>query len=259
MSAPAGKSVNDGINKDEFPAAMSSTGKWLAVLNRAGRHCKIMKIDWSDAYKHVHVCERDLPLQWFSWLGKDFYELSLIFGTSSSVGIFDRLAKIVLHIALVLAKFPAGAVCQHLDDVCAAAAAGDDGLEKFESAYRHVAEMLGVRLAPTSDPDKAFLPCTAGTVLGIHYDTDNWTWSIPHEKLVRMLAQLRAVHDADTARQDEIWSLCGRILHYAPLIPAGKFNINHVLAANCVSADRSHMVPISPAPAATATFLDCLP
>jgi hypothetical protein len=140
MSAPAGLSVNDGINKDDFPAAMSSTAKWLNVLNLAGKNCQIMKIDWSDAYKHVHVCGDDLKLQWFSWLGKDFFELALIFGTSSSVGIFDRLAKIVLHIAVVKAKFPAAMVCQHLDDVCAAAAAGDDGLQRLEVAYRQIAE-----------------------------------------------------------------------------------------------------------------------
>jgi hypothetical protein len=100
MSSPKGDSVNDGIDIEQFPATMSSTAKWLAVLSKAGRHCNIMKVDWSDAYKHVHVRPADLPLQWFSWLGMDFFELGLIFGTSSSVGIFDRLAKVVLHIVL---------------------------------------------------------------------------------------------------------------------------------------------------------------
>jgi hypothetical protein len=55
MSAPAGCSVNEGIDKDRFPATMSSTAKWLAVLNNCGRNCHIMKVDWSDAYKHIHV------------------------------------------------------------------------------------------------------------------------------------------------------------------------------------------------------------
>jgi hypothetical protein len=242
MSAPAGQSVNDGIDKDLFPTKMSSTGKWLEVLNSVGRRCQIMKVDWSDAYKHVHVRPADLPLQWFSWLGKDFYELGLIFGTSSSAGIFDRLAKIVLHIALHRAKFPARLVCQHLDDVCAAAAQGSMALHAFAEAYRSVAEQLGVRLAPTTDPDKAFLPCTAGTVLGVFYDTAAWTWQIPAEKLARLINQIRAVLGVDAVRQDEIWSLCGRILHYAPLIPGGRFNINYILAANCESPDRAHLV-----------------
>jgi hypothetical protein len=38
-------------------------------------------------------------------------------------------------------------------------------------AYRAVAAEIGVQLASTADPDKAFAPCTAGAVLGVHYDT----------------------------------------------------------------------------------------
>jgi hypothetical protein len=60
MSAPAGQSVNDGINSDLFPAVMSSTGKWLAVLSSAGRECDIMKMDWADAYKHIPVRKEDV-------------------------------------------------------------------------------------------------------------------------------------------------------------------------------------------------------
>ncbi len=37
LSAPKGNSVNDGINKDDFPAKMSSTAAWLEVLDRAGK------------------------------------------------------------------------------------------------------------------------------------------------------------------------------------------------------------------------------
>jgi hypothetical protein len=50
----------------------------LQVLDSVGRHCTILKIDWTDAYKHVPVREADLNLQWFSWLGKYFAELCLI-------------------------------------------------------------------------------------------------------------------------------------------------------------------------------------
>ena len=36
LSAPKGMSVNDGIDGEEFPAVMSSTGAWLKVLNKIG-------------------------------------------------------------------------------------------------------------------------------------------------------------------------------------------------------------------------------
>jgi hypothetical protein len=124
MSAPAGESVNDGVDPDRFPVVMSSTAKWLAVLNKAGRDCRIMKMDWADAYKHIPVRGEDVKLQYFTWLGKAFAELCLVFGTSSSVGIYDRAAKVVLDIAVKISGFPKEMVYQHLDYVCAAVAAG---------------------------------------------------------------------------------------------------------------------------------------
>ena len=143
MSAPAGKSVNDGIDSGEFPAVMSSTAKWLAVLNKAGRGCLMTKVDWADAYKHVRVRAADTALQWFSWMGMFFVELCLVFGTASSPGIYDRLAKVVLGLALALSKFPRDMVCQYLDDVCAAAPAGSTALGRFREAYQQVAAQVG--------------------------------------------------------------------------------------------------------------------
>ncbi len=226
MSAPAGLSVNDGIDNQNYPAEMSSTQKWLAVLEKAGRGCYIMKLDWSNAYKHVPVRVSDLVLQWFTWLGKAFQELCLIFGTSSSVGLYDQVAKLVLDIVLAICKFPWDMVCQHLDDVCAAAPAGSGTLTEFEETYRKVADQIGVSLAPTTDPDKAFSACKQVTVLGVYYDTEKWTWQIPHDKLVRLVMTLKETIEADSVCQREIWSLCGKIIHYAPLIPEGRFNPN---------------------------------
>jgi hypothetical protein len=143
MSAPASQSVNDGIDPDKFPAVMSSTAKWLAVLNTTGRECDIMKMDWADAYKHIPVRMKDVKLQYFTWLGMGFAELCLVFGTSSSVGIYDRAAKLVLDLALKVSGFPREWVCQHLDDVCAAAPAGGNLLAGFHKTYRAVAAQVG--------------------------------------------------------------------------------------------------------------------
>jgi hypothetical protein len=245
LSAPEGRSVNDGIDSEKLPAKMSSTGKWLKVLYKAGKGCLMMKLDWADAYKHIHVREEDVRLQWFSWAGKYFAELCLVFGAASSPGIYDRAAKTVLDVALRLAQFPAEMVCQHLDDVCAAIAAGSQKLGELERVYREVAADIRVRLAPLDDPDKAFSPCTRGVVLGVEYDTGAWTWAIPAEKVARLVAQIRNVLEADTVRQEELWSLTGRIIHYAPLIPAGKYNIRHIIKANSVAADKNFQVPIT--------------
>jgi len=245
LSAPRGFSVNDGIVADEFPTSMSSTAKWISVLDRAGRGCTMAKVDWAAAYKHIAVRTEDLPLQFFHWLGKDFVELMLVFGGASSAGLYDRLAKTVLDFVIRYSKFPPEMVIQYLDDVCAAAPKGCDSLAKFVDAYRKIAADVGVQLAPTTDPEKAFDGATSGVVLGVHYDTVKWIWAIPTEKLARVLSQLRTALSEDSLAQHEVWSLVGRILHYAPLIPDGRFNIVELIKAGSMSTDRNATVEMT--------------
>ena len=246
LSAPLGSSVNEGINSDDFPTTMSSTTEWLRVLHRAGRFAKICKIDWANAYKHVNVSLLDTNLQWFSWAGMAFKELCLIFGCASSAGLFDRLAKAVLHIVLVKADFPKNMVVQHLDDCCAAAPHHSDALSVFDATFYQVTSLLGVQLAPRDDPDKSFAPNTHGLVLGIRYDTCSWTWSLSADKLARLLNDLLICLQSDSVRQHQIWSLVGKLIHIRPLIPTGKFNFHHLLAANKFSNHRDTILTLSP-------------
>jgi len=246
FSAPKGNCVNDGISNEDFPTTMSSTKKWLEVLDKAGRGALMAKLDWASAYKHIAVRPEDIELQFFNWLGMDFVELCLVFGCRSSAGLYDRLAKVVLAIVLLYCKFPADMVCQYLDDVCAAAAAGSNDLHRFQEAYRSIAQHLGVLLAPTTDPDKAFEPTTKGVVLGVYYDTIDWTWQIPQDKLARLLDQIKSALSADRLQLHDIWSLVGRILHYAPLVPGGKFNISELISLHGSSSNRADWADLTP-------------
>ena len=54
-------------------------------------------------------------------------------GLGFSVAICDRTAKVVLHIVVIRSQFPRELVSQHLDDVCAAAPAGDDKIYAFDN------------------------------------------------------------------------------------------------------------------------------
>ena len=245
LSSPEGRSVNDGISSADFPAIMSSTSKWLKVINRAGRSCKIMKCDWSDAYKHLSVHPDDLDLQWFSWLGQYFCELCLVFGGASSAGLFDRLAKLVLLIVIERAGINPALVIQHLDDICAAAPRGSYILERFDAEFYTVAQMLGVKLAPRDDPQKSFGPSTKGIVLGVVYDTVQWTWAMPQDKFVRLLHDLKLLMDSDHLTQRKLWSIVGKIIHVKALVPSGRYNLFHLIVANNVSDDPKCSVPVS--------------
>ena len=247
LSSPKDESVNDGIDKNDFPTSMDTLHKWLKALKAAGRECKICKVDWSDAYKHVAVALEDTDLQWFEWLDQCFKELCLIFGGKSSAGIYDRLAKIVLVVVIFRSGIRKEAVIQFLDDCCAAAPKGSSILEVFDRVFAEVAVELGIKLAPRDDPDKSFGPRTHGTVLGIYYDTVSWTWALPEEKLLRLLHLLRELLSVDVATQGQIMTMAGKILNIAPLVPSGKFNLDCIIKANAVSQDKKLEVLVPPA------------
>ena len=97
------------------------------------------------------------------------------FGGVSSAGIFDRIAKIVLWIAIEVSSIRHDNVIQHLDDVVACTA-NSNMAAKFDKAYQEVCNELGVELAPRDDVEKSFAPSTKGVVLGIYYDSVNWVW-----------------------------------------------------------------------------------
>jgi hypothetical protein len=97
-----------------------------------------------------------------------------------------------------------------------------------------------------TNKEKAFELCKEGTVLGIKYNTRDWTWEIPQDKLIRFVNQIAAAMAVEEVRQADFWSLAGRIMHYAPLIPCGRFNLDHVIRANGLSKDKEFMVPMVP-------------
>ena len=245
LSAPTGNSVNDGIDATQFPTSMSSTVDWIRILNKAGRGCLMNKLDWADAYKHVGVSPDDTDLQWFYWLGRYFKELSLVFGGASSAGIFNPVNKIVIHIVTKMSGFSGENVIQHLDDCCAAAPKNSKSLQKFDQTFQDIASKLGIKLAPRSDLEKSFAPCTSGVVLGILYDTENWTWGLTEEKMSRLLHIISDVIKAEKITQREVWSLVGKIINIKPLIPGGNFHMHYLMEANCYSTDGAAEVPIT--------------
>ena len=157
--------------------------------------------------------------------------------------MFDRLAKVVLHIVVKESKFPREQVCQYLDDCCAVSAS-EEQISSYDNTFFRIAKLLGVELAPRDDPEKSFGPSTEGVVLGVHYNTVTWTWAFPQEKFVRLLHDLHFLLDNDTARLDFMQRVMGKLLHVCPLVPTGKFNLLHIIKATSASKDPKFPVPL---------------
>ena len=117
-------------------------------------------VETAAAYKQIRVNESNHHLQYFEGVGRFFLELCLNFRGVSSVGIYDRFAKIVLFLVLIQSGMPPSLVVQQIDDVVACGPPEGKLVEQFDKAYMDVASRIGVELAPRDDPDKSFAPTT---------------------------------------------------------------------------------------------------
>jgi hypothetical protein len=124
--------------------------------------------------------------------------------------------------------------------VCAAAPHNSTAVHRFDEAYMEIAGYVGINLAPRDDPDKSFGPSKRGTVFGIYYDTANWTWRIPEEKLARLISDINEALAANTTDERTVKPIVGKIIHIKPLVQAGKFHIDTIMKwlANSQKADQ---------------------
>ena len=119
---------------------------------------------------------------------------------------------------------PAQWVQKQLDDLCIATPpAKRDVMEDFIKTHRDTCARVGVRLAPETDKDKAFSCETSGTILGVQYDAVTWSWNIDCEKVKIILHMLYDMAEAESVTNGKAMSICGKIVHYAPLFAGSKW------------------------------------
>ena len=225
-------SVNSSMDPAKFPARMSSVKQFTRMLYEVGRGAVVCKIDWSDAYKHIRVCDEDIRLQIIQFAGKYFAELKLVFGARSSAGIYDMVSDIIMVLAMKQASFPRTLAAKHLDDILAVGKADlDDPVHDFFKAYISLAAEVGVRLPEVNlDKTKVQSPDTTVTALGLEYDTVSWSVKCPEQKLGRMLLSLRKCLVEGFTTAGELASLMGKILDKVFLLEGGRFNMSEVMA-----------------------------
>ena len=222
-------SVNSGIDIEDFPMEGVTTVDVLKALVKLGKgNVVISKQDWSDAYKHIKVSGQDLRLQCVEWCGRYFTELALTFGGRSSPGIYHAVSEVILMVAILEARLRRSIVKKQLDDVVAIASKNE--VQRFYWQYRDLCDDIGVRLAPEDDPSKCF-PCSdRGSILGLEYNLENWSWTLSLKKALKILADCREIIEKGRVKAATLKSLVGRIEFYKVLIPGGDWERGFLLS-----------------------------
>ncbi len=92
LSAPGGKSVNDGISKESSSLSFVTIEDVVATVRKQGRGALMAKMDIKQAYRNIPVHPQDRLLLGMEWEGQVFVDATLPFGLRSAPLIFTVVA-----------------------------------------------------------------------------------------------------------------------------------------------------------------------
>ena len=202
LSSPKGLSFNDGIPKkalEEWPVFQTSAKTFSKMIARAGWGSFMSKSDMVAAYKTLAVCIGQRRLQFFSFLGALFVDLRMVFGNRMACMFYDRLHYCIIHFMVRhRVPIPKLEVGYTVDDVPSVVPAGAVHLAKvFTDEYRKQLDLLNIGAA-TNDPllKKAFEQSQSGKVLGMWFNSQTMTWSLPAQKTTVLCNLLQKAKEA---------------------------------------------------------------
>ena len=223
LSWPIGQSVNSGVDSDkyldtEFVLTYPSIDNITDEVLKLGKGCKIFKVDISRAFRHVPIDPGDLDLLGLYWEGY-FLDQFLPFGFKHGSSIFQRLSDGIRYIM----NLEGHQVWNYIDDFLCVSLPS-----KITKTYDRL-QVLLQELGLTVSSKKLVPPATQVTCLGIVVNTEDFSLSIPAEKLSQIKQLCKKWANKMVCTKRELQSLLGSLLYVAKCIQYARFFLNRML------------------------------
>ena len=220
----------------------------MVQRNRAsfpGTNLKMFKIDFSRWYRFLLLDPGVAPFFALRWNGKIFLDLAYSFGNRGAALSAQRVLWSICwlfrcHVSPAPGVLNSGSSCRcsshckcgsntsvaYIDDSVAIA---PSHLADYQfSQFVSLCKKLGITLSET--PGHLVPPSSRCTALGLEYDLDLNTISLPADKVSSLLEMLHAWLSKESASEKELASFAGRLIYAAGVISSGRLFLNRVLA-----------------------------
>ena len=239
LSAPPGRSINDGIDPEAVTLAYTSVDEAIHLANTLGKGTLFAKIDLKSAFRQCPVRAGDWHLLGLHWRGQYYYDKCLPFGLRSSPFLFNTVAVALEYIIKMHLGNPS--VIHYLDDFLFAGPPGSDECEHTLIGAESLCDHLGVETKRA----KRTSPTTCITFLGIELDTVAQTARVPPAKLSLLMEELSTFRDRRKCTKRELLSLIGKLAFAAKVIPAGRIFLRRLIDASTTVPLLHHQLRVS--------------
>lgn len=225
LAYPEGAGVNAHVLKNcvfgqSLQHELPTTADAIAMAKALDLDLVVAVVDIERAYRNYRSDPIDWPLLVISFDNKFYIDLGLPFGARLSSLYVQRIANLIC--AALRSK---GIMCaMYLDDLFLACHKDSDVQAQFSYAMATIRH-LGLPI----NYKKLISPSTHAIWLGVMFNFQNSTISIPQHKVDELLQAVTHIQSCKFISYKETQSLVGRIAHVARVIPAARIFMSRIL------------------------------
>ena len=224
LSYPDGFSVNAGVNSDQyldtpFILTLPTIDNITQKVKENGKGSMLYKIDLSRAFRHIKIDPKDYNLLGLHFSNEIFYDSCLPFGFKHGSAIFQRISDSIRYIMNSLGF----TVTNYIDDII-----GHSVISQASDSFHTLFKIL-TELGFDISQKKVVTPCTRVTCLGVDIDTENFTVSIPNDKVTEILHICNTWCSKKVCTKRELQSLLGKLLYITKCVKSSRFFLNRML------------------------------
>ena len=236
--------------------SLPSTDSFVAAIKRVrekfpGRPIFMWKADFSRYYRWFLLDPGQVPFFAVKWRGSSYLDRSMAFGNRAAAQFAQRVSWSVLHtfrtkIPPHPGTFNSGLFCScsghcrcgdlegdiYLDDTISVA---PDFLADFQfQSFKDLCRSFGLKMSTSKN--HVVPPASVCVALGMEFDLEANTVSLPLGKLTKLLNTLQDWLGKSVVTELQLASLCGRLLHAANVVRSGRLLTTRLLAAKRLAA-----------------------
>ena len=205
----------------------------------------LFKGDYGRYYRQFLVCPSQSPFLAVGWREEKYADRSWSFGNRGACGGAQRFSSAVSWFFRTKVPPRPGAVNSGINCQCPGPChCGCNQMEPYVddsigvapkihatflfNSFLELVDRLGLQLSAT--PGHVTPPATAVVALGLLYDTESNTVSLPADKLSSILEMLAEWRAKSSATPKELATFAGRLLWVCNVVPPGRVFLGRVLA-----------------------------
>ena len=224
LSFPPGKSVNDGMIKDNYLGFLAHlkfprTDDQAMRIAQLGKNTYMFKVDLARYFRQIPLDPGDYSMIGYIVDGEHYFDKVLPMGMRLAPYIVQRITDAIRYIHEQLGFF----LLNYVDDFL-----GAETRARAQEAFHSLIQLLEDLRVETS-PDKVIPPTTRIEFLGITFDSQTMTMEVSEDRIKEILMELNKWNTKGTATRKELESLIGKLQFASKCVKPGRTFIARLL------------------------------